>query len=243
MAKKKKKKPGKRVKKSGKKKAGKSRKRKAKASASRRKIRKKAKTIRKKSKQPKKPKRVNIPGKISKIDSLLNQLKDSNRILVVEKVGNIDPKIHNAIKHFLKSGIPGMFISLSRPYNAVVKHLKKEKISIDKMFVVDTVSDIPEKKRESHVYYTGSPQELTDLGIIISQFLGSIKKEKFIVIGALDVLLVYNDINTVSKFIISVTSKTSESAKAVFFISDEARELLRTIYPFFDTVIEGGKIV
>jgi archaellum biogenesis ATPase FlaH len=72
----------------------------------------------------------------------------------------------------------------------------------------------------------------------VNAFIGDIKGEKFLVIDALSTLLIYNNEDSVAKFVKKMTEYASQNNMQIVALSPETKgeELLKKIFNFFDKV-------
>ncbi len=99
----------------------------------------------------------------------------------------------------------GIYVSISKPYEILIEKLKKEKIDINRLFFIDAISKSVFDKIEvkENCIYIPSPQSLTDLAIVISRIVESMKRKenKFLFLDSLSTLLMYNKPEVVAQFV------------------------------------------
>lgn len=115
-------------------------------------------------------------------------------------------KASTSIVKFLTTSknIPGVYLSVNKPFSVLNENFKKEGIRNDLIIFIDAITSLSDGKPEEneHCYYLESPENLSDISIAISEAIESIDhKEKFIFIDSLSTLLIYNNPETVTKFI------------------------------------------
>ena len=135
--------------------------------------------------------------------SQLKNLSDYVALAVVDadKYQQTNIKI---IAELTKQNIPGVYVTLNRPYENVKDILKKQKIDLDKIIFIDGVTKTAggEITKKADCLFIGGPKSLSDISIAMDQaIMGIPKKDKFLFFDSLSTLLIYNDTSIVLKFI------------------------------------------
>lgn len=110
----------------------------------------------------------------------------------------------NMIKHLTDKGIPGLYVTLNKPYKTMESVFKKQKIDTRLMIFIDAVTETSggNIEKTNQCLYIGSPENLSDISISMDQAVRSLpSEERFVFFDSLSTLLIYNDVNTVSRFI------------------------------------------
>lgn len=128
----------------------------------------------------------------------------------------VDPKAYNnasvaIVKHLTANKkIPGVYVSVNKPFKILNEHFKKEGVKTELMIFIDAITSLADENLEEneHCYYLESPENLSDISIAISQAIEAIDhKEKFIIIDSLSTLLIYNNIESITKFVHFIIGK------------------------------------
>ncbi len=108
-----------------------------------------------------------------------------------------------------KRKMPGIYITVNKPYKTIVPYLEQKGINTKKLFFIDLItSEISEATEKiDNCLFMESPKSLTDLSIALSEAVKSMPGDKFIFLDTLSTLLVYNQLTTVTKFAHFLTSK------------------------------------
>jgi len=105
----------------------------------------------------------------------------------------------------------GIYITVNKPYKSLIKYLEENKINTNNIFFIDAISKMVEDKMKltEHCLFIPSPSHLTDLGITLTEAINVLKNKerKFVIIDSLSTLLVYNDLETVARFMHFIISK------------------------------------
>jgi len=151
--------------------------------------------------------------------------------LEIASIEKMQPRIVGAIRSL---GGVGIYVSLNKNQKRMKKLLDERKIDVKKIFFIDCVSS---GKVEEDVLQI-SPTQLNDLSYAVNSFMKEILGEKFLIIDALSVLLIYNNENQVAGFVRNITEYASKNDVEVvaFSAKTKGEELLNKIFSFFDEV-------
>ncbi len=143
-----------------------------------------------------------------------------------------------------EKGIVGSYISVNRPFNDLIKTLKKSEIAHDNLFLIDCITkelggrpiDLP------NCVYIDSPKALTDICIAMHQFIEHTQKHnKFIYIDSISTLGIHNKPETMLKFVHYLTGKIrlwGIKGVMVALHEDTDRQMISQISPFCDRIID-----
>lgn len=100
--------------------------------------------------------------------------------------------------------LPGVYITINKPYLTMKKVLEDEGMDIKKIKFIDCITKTAGGKIDSgdeNVIYLDSPENLTGLGVAMGEAIRSIPEdEKFLFMDSLSTLLLYHNAGTVAKF-------------------------------------------
>jgi archaellum biogenesis ATPase FlaH len=152
--------------------------------------------------------------------------------LKIIKVEQLQAKVNGIVKSF--DNMPGLYVSLNKTQKSTEQIFKKSNISTKKIFFIDCVTSTGARDDVLHI----SPAELELLGCAINDFMVNIKGEKFLIIDALSTLLIYNNENSVARFVKMITELSSDNQIHTVALSPHTKgeELLEKIFNFFDKV-------
>lgn len=146
--------------------------------------------------------------------------------------------------------IPGVYVTLNKPYSAMLSTLKRAKIDTRLIIFIDAITKITgaKVKKEKNCLLIGSPENLSDISIAMDQAVRSLPKNKFLFFDSLNTLLIYNSIETVVKFIHFLAGKMRVWRVKGIIISlkkSSNKELIDELTQFcditFDFSSKGGK--
>ncbi len=114
------------------------------------------------------------------------------------------------IKSLTDKGIPGVYVTLNKPFITVKKFFEEKKVDLRLILFIDAVTEVStgEIKKTKACLFIGSPENLSDISIAIDQAVTAIpSKDKFLFFDSLNTLLVYNDVRVVAQFIHFLANK------------------------------------
>ncbi len=146
------------------------------------------------------------------------------------------------VKSFANKHIPGVYVTLSKPYETLTKIFKKEKIDSETMIFIDAVTKTAGgAEKKGNCLFIGSPENLSDIAIAMDQAVQAIGKEKFVFFDSLSMLLIYNDPVSVAKFIHFLASKMRVWKVKGIIVSLKRKEdskLIKEIMQFCDILLD-----
>src|SRR3989338_1306549 len=146
---------------------------------------------------------------IEEFHKKLKELKDYIALATVPASSYNKTNIE-IIKNFISEGIPGVYITLNKPYSTMLESFKKNKIDTRLIIFVDSVTKLASSnvKKDKNCLFIGSPERLSDISIAMDQAVRAIPtKEKFVFFDSLSTLLIYNKSDTVARFIHFLATK------------------------------------
>ncbi len=148
-------------------------------------------------------------------------------------------------------GLPGVYITVNKPYRTMERVLQENGIKTDKIYFIDCITKTAggdTKDGGKHVFYLDSAQNLTGLGLAMSEMIQSIpSKDKFLFLDSLSTLLLYHNYGTVAKFSHFLTARMRNWGLRGIFVSIEREtdpKLIDQLAQFCDVVVDlnkGGK--
>ncbi|MBI2559212.1 hypothetical protein HYW20_07870 [Candidatus Woesearchaeota archaeon] len=146
-------------------------------------------------------------------ENFKNEVEGLKDYILVVTVGAKDyQKATIDIVRFLVSGhgIPGVYVTLNKPYEIIQRNLINSKIDQRLVIFIDAASRTQSKKVENCLYI-GSPEKLSDISVAMDQAVKSIPtEEKFLIFDSLNTLSIFNKPSTVARFTHFLTGKMRE---------------------------------
>ena len=137
---------------------------------------------------------------------------------------------------------PVVYVCIDKPHSSIKRELDKEEINSKMIVFIDAVTPMGgAKPNDDKCVYIMSPENLTDISIALSQAIGSLSGNKtFIIVDSLSTLLVYNNIQTVLKFVHIINAKIKQcGAKGIAMSAKKGTddEFINQVFQFFDDSI------
>lgn len=184
------------------------------------------------------------PSKVSGI--LKRDLKDLNEYVALATVKAKDYQRANIeiIRHLIETdNIPGVYVTLNKPFKTIQGLLKNKKIDIRMIIFIDAVTQIGsgEVKKTKDCLFIGSPENLSDIAVAMDQAVMAIQSEKkFLFFDSLNTLLFYNKAATVARFIHFLASKMRIWKVKGIIVSlhkEKDKELIEELSQFCDVIM------
>ena len=150
------------------------------------------------------------------------------------------------VKHLTKDkNTPGVYVTLNKPYDVMKKVFEKFGIEINMIIFIDAITKTVGGKitKTKNCLFIGNPENLSDISLAMDQAVRALGKEKFLFFDSLSTLLIYNNINTVARFIHFLTGKMRIWKVKGIIISlqkESDKELIDELSQFCDIVIDFG---
>jgi len=147
---------------------------------------------------------------IDEIKNVFNDLPEHWLLLFVLNAEDYLEKNIAILNEVLKpEDAVGVYVTLNRPYSVLIKILEKNNINTDKLFFIDCITKtIESEKEEKKCIFLKNPQNLTNISIAIDEIITAIpSKNKSLFVDPVNTLLIYNRVETVSKFLHILTGK------------------------------------
>ena|SRR3989344_1145880 len=175
------------------------------------------------------------------VEGQFDRLKSLKHYIVL---ATVSPKTYQKtnlqiIKHFVgKENIPGVYVTLNKPFSTVKEILEKNKINTRMLIFIDAVTkQVYEKpKKTNECLFIGNPENLSDISIAMDQAVCSLPAEKFVFFDSLNTLLIYNEPIVVARFIHFLSGKMRAWKVRGIIISLEKsnKELISELMQFCD---------
>lgn len=137
------------------------------------------------------------------------------------------------------------YVSFNRPYLTLKNWIKNLGLSNGNFFFVDTVtSSVQPPPIADDCIFVQSPTALTDISLAFNSAINEQRCDSCI-LDAVSTLLIYQDANTVLKFVHALITKCRiQNTKIVFLaLKEDAEVLAKDLVMFVDTVIEEKALV
>jgi hypothetical protein len=142
---------------------------------------------------------------------------------------------------------PVVYVCIDRPFSSIKRILDKEQIDTKIIVFIDAITLMSGYEgKNGNCLYIRSPENLTDISVALSQAVSSLAgNNTYIILDSLSTLLVYNNMNTVVKFVHIFTAKIKQyGAKGLAISAKKGSddEFVNQVFKFFDDSIDfsGG---
>jgi len=140
-----------------------------------------------------------------KVTQKLKDVKKYEVNLILSDINNYFRIIKSVMNYLVtERGMGGVYVSTTRPSKAMISRLGAEKINMDDVFFVDSVSYMAEGPPASvdNVIFIESPTMLEMMMIKTDTLLRKAKSpDKFVFFDSINSLAIYNSENILSEFI------------------------------------------
>lgn len=182
----------------------------------------------------------------------LFSIKNKLKLLIEKQLNNsskgqtllflIQPEHYSLARELLLDFISknnSIYISLNKPATYLINSNKE--ISLNKIHFIDMISALNlEKENTSQISFLNSPNALSESLVELDSILEKNQSE-FIALDSISTLLVYNEVNSVEKFLHNLASKINQLNSIGLFLfieSDEYKKPIQTIEQFCDKIIK-----
>jgi KaiC/GvpD/RAD55 family RecA-like ATPase len=137
------------------------------------------------------------------------------------------------------------YITLNETFKQLEKNFQENNIELDKFFFIDAISRVlkTQKQEFNKCIMVSSPNSLIELSLAVSKVIETQKPEVFI-LDSVSTLLIYEENNTITRFIHSIMAKI-ESSNSDFLMtvlySDEKNKAVEELGMFANEIIQISK--
>ena len=114
------------------------------------------------------------------------------------------------IREMTSQKIPGVYVTLNKPYHTVKELFRKKGIDTKLMIFIDGVTKTSggNIEKTDECLFIGNPENLSDISLAMDQAVTSLPpKERFVFFDSLSTLLIFNSLSTVAKFVHFIAGK------------------------------------
>jgi KaiC/GvpD/RAD55 family RecA-like ATPase len=145
------------------------------------------------------------------------------------------------LRYFTRKTPRGVYVTLNKPYATLLKSFIKAGISVESVFFVDEITDVPSTQEDATHAYLGSGVDLSNLSISISKAIKQIEEDRFLLLDSLSTLLIYYDAKAVVRFAHLLTEKMrswNSSGSLITVETNSERDVVSQLPPFCDKVVK-----
>lgn len=182
--------------------------------------------------------------KITDISEIIGEMDDADIWQILVDGDSYTDTIYKILHNMVNDKkMPGVYVSLNRPYDVVKKKLEKI-IDVRWLIFIDGITNltgIKPQKRDGCLFLS-SLTNLTDMGITIDQAIDAINSDKiFILLDSLSTMSVYNDDDVVFKFMHYLMGRIRMKGISGIFITiklDKGNDITKQLSLICDRTIE-----
>ncbi len=187
---------------------------------------------------------MNFNGKFERkgIRDRLRGLREGFLVLVVSPPEKYEDTNIEILAMFCNDEkLSGLYITVNRPYSALVENLRSRGVNVDNLFFIDLITktsgESPE--RTKNCLFISSPENLTDLGIAIDEAIYADGNKKFLFLDTVSSLLLYNSAGTIKNFEeFIITRMRRGNLKGIMIsIDKDEKEIIAFLSHFCDKFI------
>lgn len=152
------------------------------------------------------------------------------------------------VKHLtVDKKVPGVYVALNKPFATMKKEFESVGINMDMVIFIDAVTKTSGGKTEKtkNCLFIGNPENLSDISMAMDQAVMALPgNERFLFFDSLSTLLVYNQVETVARFVHFLAGKMRNWKVKGIIISLRKTDsaLVEQLSQFCDVFISfGGK--
>jgi KaiC/GvpD/RAD55 family RecA-like ATPase len=139
--------------------------------------------------------------------------------------------------------IPGVYVTLNKPFKVMKKIFEDQKIDTRMVIFIDALTKTSEGvKKTDECLFIGAPDNLTDISIAMDQAVRALpQNQRFLFFDSLSTLLLYNNADTVARFIHFMAGKMHEwKVKGIIVTlrKKKDKELINELMQFCDVVLD-----
>ncbi|MBW2981010.1 hypothetical protein KY360_06360 [Candidatus Woesearchaeota archaeon] len=148
------------------------------------------------------------------------------------------------IKHLTDNSIPGVYVTLNKPFKTMQGVFKRKEIDDRLVIFIDAVTQTSggEIEKTDRCLFIGSPDNLSDISVAMDQAVRALpSKEKFVFFDSLSTLLMYNNVETVSRFVHFLAGKMRVWKVKGIIVSlrkEEDEKLIEALMQFCDVILD-----
>lgn len=164
-----------------------------------------------------------------------------NNILIDCDASNNHDLIRAIIKNSIDNKKTPILVLTSTNYKTMLDFLKKSKVNLDKVFIIDTVSkNLISVENSSNILFVDSLRNLTQLQILIIKLLNE-KNNCVLIFDSVDILEFYHSEKVILKFVYSL-SKLIQKRNAWFNCIVNSDILGPKLSQFFNDFVQLKKV-
>lgn len=175
--------------------------------------------------------------------SKLPSLKEKSIVLFITPRDDSSGSAFKIGKHYISSKYPIIYLSVNKPYSAVIDLMQKNKILTTNLLVIDGITPVGfGMKKIDNCIFLGSPRALTTISLVINSAFEKInQKNTLLFLDSLNTLCLYNHNEGVLRFMHSLANKIKDYGASGIILTLEKgtdEKVISQVSQFCDRVVE-----
>lgn len=179
-----------------------------------------------------------------------NQIDNNELVLLIVSSEAVDEVNREILDYFInKKKAVCIYTTFTKPHKVVLKNLKKNTINTDRIFFIDCATPVSESAEISgtNKVIFCQPQSLTNISISITTALKNLPKNKntVLILDTITTLVLYNDVNTVIRFIRHLSGEIRKyGVKSLLFTLEEEsnKSIISEVSHFCDVSLKLSQL-
>lgn len=177
-----------------------------------------------------------------KVKQIVEEIKKNSSVFIVNPASSLQDTINNTIEQLIKKDkFVCIYISFTKTEKKMEQVCDEREIGKNQIFFVYFGTEPSKKESEwlTHSIHVPSPQALSSIGIAVDALTQLVKEKGIVMVDCLSIMLIYNQINMVAKFVKGLMDRCTEhKLKIVVFTTKSEQKLLEEkVSVFFDKAI------
>ncbi len=157
----------------------------------------------------------------------------NKKMIIVLPVEEFEGEIADIMRNFSESKKNGIYLCLNKPINYRIELLNRQKININNVFFIDSISGM--EKEEGNTIFLGNISSKKIISAIAKMIVGEPKKD-YLFIESLRTLEIYEGEAGLSDFLMKLNKKIIENKMDMIALATNHTEHGK-ILTYFDKVI------
>ena len=173
---------------------------------------------------------------------IVEEIRKNSSVFIVNPASSLQDTINNTIEQLIKKDkLVCIYISFTKTEKRMEQVCEEREIGKNQIFFVYFGTELSKKGSEwlTHSIRVRSPQVLSTIGIAVDTLTQLVKEKGIVMIDCLSSMLIYNEINTVARFVKGLMDRCTEhKLKIIVFTTKSEQKLLEEkVAVFFDKTI------
>ena len=174
---------------------------------------------------------------------LTTQLSENKIVLLILSREKYNLELNQILKVLHGSARKTCYVCINEPYSYVCESLKKNDLSQQKFFFIDTVTKkVQTPPAADDCIFVSAPNALTEISLAFSKAFAE-RQCDAVLFDSLSMLMIYENSHSIVQFVHSLLTKLRISGGRAYFVAlkdDISTELVKDLHMFVDKVVDIG---